>query len=132
MRPSVPTPLPMRACKSCFSLQGAPPVNASAVGPVILVRAPFLQREWRHGFRNVFGSSTNDRTVGLRRVDQRRPRRRRSTLNAGGGPESVDVERSDVTEMADRSRLNDPRGVRDQRPGRHGTDLRRHWRVGCP
>ena len=60
-------------------------------------------------------------TVRSRRVDRRRPRRRRSTLSAAGGPESVDVERSDVWETADRSRLNDPRGVGNQRLGRHNT-----------
>ena len=49
-------------------------------------------------------------TAGPRRVDQRRPRRRYSRLNAAGGPESVDVERSDVSEIADR-RIAHPREV---------------------
>jgi len=50
---------------------------------------------------------------------RRRPRRGRSGLNAAGGPESVDVERSGDQEAADWSRLNGPRGVRNQRLGRH-------------
>eukprot|EP00959_Pyramimonas_sp_CCMP1952_P156417 3271289-Pyramimonas_sp.AAC.1 len=55
------------------------------------------------------GRSVPAQTVGSRRVDLGRPHRRRSTLNAAGNPELVDVERSDVSETADRSRLNDPR-----------------------
>eukprot|EP00959_Pyramimonas_sp_CCMP1952_P033884 711049-Pyramimonas_sp.AAC.1 len=51
-------------------------------------------------------------TVGSRRADHWRSRRRRSTSNAAGAPDSVDVERADVSVTADRSRLNDPRGVR--------------------
>eukprot|EP00959_Pyramimonas_sp_CCMP1952_P447461 9369220-Pyramimonas_sp.AAC.1 len=51
----------------------------------------------------------------LRRVDQWQPRRWRSASDAAGGPESVDVERIDVSETADRFRLKDPRGVRSHR-----------------
>eukprot|EP00959_Pyramimonas_sp_CCMP1952_P462132 9482746-Pyramimonas_sp.AAC.1 len=46
-----------------------------------------------------------------------------STWNAASDPESVDVERFDVSEAADRSRLKDSRGVGNHRQSRDGTNL---------
>eukprot|EP00959_Pyramimonas_sp_CCMP1952_P445133 9320857-Pyramimonas_sp.AAC.1 len=44
-------------------------------------------------------------------------------MDAAGDPEWVDVEPSDAWAAADRARLNDPRGVRNQRRSLHDTNL---------
>ena len=54
---------------------------------------------------------------------RRRPQRGRSRLNAANGPEPADIDRSVLSESRDRSRLKDPRGVRNQRASRHDTNM---------
>ena len=97
------------ASRRCLALRGLGPAPCRVACPAAenTVEAHNKDEQFSKG------------TVGSRRVDRRRPRRRRSRLNAASGPESTFVERFGVSETADRSRLNDPLGVGNQRRGRH-------------